>query len=146
MLGLDTIWTAEFAAQNWLKDITSDLAEACEGVHSLDAREREVDGKYWAVPFNTNAGFLYYNKKKISKAPTTWQQTYKMAKSDGRIGYQGARYEGLTVNFLELLYGAGGSVLSSDGKKATINSPQAQRCAGLHAEGHQGPGGADAPR
>ena len=40
--------------------------------------------------------------------------------TDGGLGFQGARYEGLTVDFLELLYSNGGSVLSSDGKKATI--------------------------
>ena len=36
------------------------------------------------------------------------------AKNNG-IVYQGAAYEGLTVNFLELLYSGGGAVLSEDG-------------------------------
>jgi multiple sugar transport system substrate-binding protein len=50
-----------------------------------------------------------------------------MAKSDGGFGFQGQAYEGLTVDFLEMLYSDGGSVLSSDGKSATIDSPQAQQ-------------------
>ncbi len=135
VLGMDVIWTAEFAAQGWLRDVTP----------AIDARKSEfipstlgtaqINGKYWAVPFNTNAGFLYYNSSKVKQPPTTWQQAYQMAKSDGGIGYQGARYEGLTVNFLELLYSNGGSVLSSDGKKATIDSPQAQQVLAFMQQG-----------
>ncbi|HTE60544.1 MAG TPA: extracellular solute-binding protein, partial [Solirubrobacteraceae bacterium] len=37
---------------------------------------------------------------------------------------QGAAYEGLTVDFLELAYAAGGKVLSDDGKTAEIDSPE----------------------
>jgi multiple sugar transport system substrate-binding protein len=58
-----------------------------------------------------------------------------MAKTDGGLGYQGARYEGLTVNFLELLYSNGGSVLSDDGKKATIDSPQAEQVLSFMQQG-----------
>jgi multiple sugar transport system substrate-binding protein len=135
ILGMDVIWTAEFAAQGWLRDVTP----------AIDARKSEfipstlgtalINSKYWAVPFNTNAGFLYYNSSKVKQPPTTWQQAYQMAKSDGGLGYQGARYEGLTVNFLELLYSNGGSVLSSDGKKATIDSPQAQQVLSFMQQG-----------
>lgn len=135
VLGLDTIWTAEFTAQGWLRDITADLQKRQRQFIPSTLSSARINGKYWAVPFNTNAGFLYYNKKKVKKAPTTWQQVYQVAKSDGGLGYQGARYEGLTVNFLELLYGAGGSVLSRDGKKATIDSPQAQQVLSLMQKG-----------
>jgi multiple sugar transport system substrate-binding protein len=38
--------------------------------------------------------------------------------------FQGAAYEGLTCDWLELAFAAGGSVLSNDGRKATIDSPQ----------------------
>jgi hypothetical protein len=70
------------------------------------------------VPFNTNAGLLFYNKAKVHTPPTTWQQTYHMAKQDGGLGYQGAQYEGLTVNFLELLYAAGQRALIEGGAAA----------------------------
>jgi multiple sugar transport system substrate-binding protein len=127
VLGMDVIWTAEFASQGWLKDVSPAIqARQSEFVPStLDTTK--INGKYWAVPFNTNAGLLYYNDKKVSKAPTTWQQVLQMAKSDGGFGFQGQAYEGLTVDFLEMLYSAGGSVLSSDGKSATIDSSQAQQ-------------------
>jgi multiple sugar transport system substrate-binding protein len=134
VLGMDVIWTAEFAAQGWLRDVSPAIqARQSEFIPStLDTAK--INNKYWAVPFNTNAGFLYYDTK-VKQPPTTWQQAYQMAKTDGGIGYQGARYEGLTVNFLELLYSAGGSVVSADGKKATIDSPQAQQVLAFMQQG-----------
>ena len=86
----------------------------------------KYQGKYWAIPFNTNAGFLYYRTDKVKQAPKTWQDVYRTAAEDGGLVYQGSRYEGLTVNFLELLYSAGGKAISDDGKKATIDSPEAK--------------------
>jgi multiple sugar transport system substrate-binding protein len=135
VLGMDVTWTAEFAAQNWLLDVSPAIqARQNEFIPStLDTAK--INNKYWAVPFNTNAGFLYYNTSKIKTPPKTWQEAYQMAKTDGGLGYQGARYEGLTVNFLELLYSNGGSVLSSDGKKATIDSPQAQQVLSFMQQG-----------
>ena len=56
--------------------------------------------------------------------PTTWQDVYKQAGEKGGIVFQGAAYEGLTCDWLELAFSAGGSVLSEDGKKATIDSPE----------------------
>ena len=45
------------------------------------------------------------------------------SQNDG-IVYQGAPYEGLTCDFLELAYAAGGEVLSEDGKTSVIDSPE----------------------
>ncbi|HEY2604333.1 MAG TPA: ABC transporter substrate-binding protein [Thermoleophilaceae bacterium] len=135
ILGMDVTWTAEFAAQGWLRDVTPAIqARQSEFIPST-LKTAEINNKFWAVPFNTNAGFLYYNTSKVKNPPTTWQQAYQMAKQDGGIGYQGARYEGLTVDFLELLYSNGGSVLSADGKKATIDSPQAEQVLSFMQQG-----------
>jgi multiple sugar transport system substrate-binding protein len=135
VLGMDVIWTAEFAAQKWLRDVTPAIqARASEFIPTtLDTVK--MNGKDWAVPFNTNAGLLYYNKNKIKTPPTTWQQAYQMAKTDGGLGYQGQQYEGLTVNFLELLYADGGSVLSPDGKTVTLDSPQAKQVLSFMQQG-----------
>jgi multiple sugar transport system substrate-binding protein len=135
VLGMDVTWTAEFAAQGWLRDVTPAIqARESEFIPStLDTTK--INSKFWAVPFNTNAGFLYYNTSKVKNPPATWQQAYQLAKQDGGIGYQGARYEGLTVDFLEMLYSNGGSVLSSDGKKATIDSPQAEQVLSFMQQG-----------
>ncbi len=140
VLGMDVIWTAEFASQGWLKDVTPAIqARQSEFIPST-LNTAKINGKYWAVPFNTNAGLLYYNDKKVSQAPTTWQQVLQMAKTDGGFGFQGQAYEGLTVDFLEMLYSAGGSVLSSDGKSATIDSSAGSAGALVPAAGHEGQG------
>ena len=126
VLGIDTIWTAEYASQGWIYDV-SDWMDSHKGEFiGSTVDSAKFDDKYWAVPFNTNAGFLYYRTDKVNGTPKTWQQVYQDAKSDGGLVYQGARYEGLTVNFLELLYSAGGKAISDDGKKATIDSPEAK--------------------
>jgi multiple sugar transport system substrate-binding protein len=135
VLGMDVTWTAEFAAQGWLRDVTPAVkARESEFIPST-LKTAEINGKVWAVPFNTNAGFLYYNTTKVKQPPQTWQQAYQMAKQDGGIGYQGSQYEGLTVDFLEMVFSNGGSVLSSDGKKATIDSPQAQQVLAFMQQG-----------
>jgi multiple sugar transport system substrate-binding protein len=135
VLGMDVTWTAEFAAQGWLRDVTSAIQARQNEFIPATLGTAKANGKYWGVPFNTNAGLLYYNTKKVHQAPTTWQQAYSMGKTDGGFGYQGQSYEGLTVDFLEMLYSDGGTVLSSDGKKATIDSPQAQQVLSFMQQG-----------
>jgi multiple sugar transport system substrate-binding protein len=125
VLGIDTIWTAEYASQGWLYDLSKVIDKRKSDFIGSTVASAKYQGKYWAIPFNSNAGFLYYRTDQVSKAPTSWQQVYQEAKAKNGLVYQGARYEGLTVNFLELLYAAGGKAISDDGKKSEINSPQA---------------------
>ena len=135
ILGMDVIWTPEFAGQGWLRDVTQAIqARASEFIPST-LNTTKIGNQYWAIPFNTNAGLLYYDKSKVHTAPTTWQQVYQDGKADGGFAYQGQSYEGLTVDFLEMVYSAGGSVLSPDGKSATIDSPQAQQVLAFMQQG-----------
>jgi multiple sugar transport system substrate-binding protein len=127
VLGMDVIWTAEFAAQKWLRDV-SDVVDQRRGEFIPSTLESaKFEDKYWAIPFNTNAGFVYYRTDKVKSPPKTWQDVDSSAKSAGGLVYQGAEYEGLTVSFLERLYSAGGKALSDDGKKSELNSPEAQK-------------------
>jgi multiple sugar transport system substrate-binding protein len=120
----DVIWTAEFAAQKWLLDMT-DYVNARKGEFIPSTLETiRFENKFFGVPQATDAAFIYYRDDKVSSVPATWQELYSEAQSKGGIVYQGAPYEGLTVDFLELAFAAGGQVLSSDGKKSVINSPQ----------------------
>ena len=120
----DVIWTAEFASQKWLYDLTpyvetrkADLIEA-----TLDTVD--YDGKYWGMPQQTDAAFLYYRTDQVDEVPATWQDVYKVAAENDGIVYQGAPYEGLTCDFLEIAFAAGGQVLSEDGKESLIDSPE----------------------
>lgn len=137
VLGMDVIWTAEYAAQGWLTDVTAIIEDRKDEFIPSTIETAHYKDKYWAVPFNTNAGFLYYRSDQVKQAPTTWEDVYKQAQSQGGLVYQGARYEGLTVNFLELLYSAGGTVLSDDGKSVEINSPEAKKVLEFMAQGIQ---------
>jgi multiple sugar transport system substrate-binding protein len=120
----DVIWTAEFAAQKWLLDMTDTVNERKSEFIPSTLETIHYDGKYFGVPQASDAALMYYRTDKISNFPTTWQDLYTQAKANGGIVYQGASYEGLTCDYLELAYAAGGKVLSADGKKSAINSPQ----------------------
>jgi multiple sugar transport system substrate-binding protein len=120
----DVIWTAEFASQKWLYDLTPYVQKRADEFIPATLATAKYGGKYWGVPRSTNAGFLFYRTDEVSSEPTTWQDVYNEAKGKKGIVYQGASYEGLTVDFLELAFAAGGKVLSDDGSKAEIDSPQ----------------------
>jgi multiple sugar transport system substrate-binding protein len=124
VFGADVIWTAEFAQQKWLYDMSPYIEGRKDEFIPSTLETLNYDGKYWGVPKDTNAGFLYYRSDQVDQAPDTWQAAYEDAGAKDGIVYQGASYEGLTVNFLELAYAAGGSVLNEDGTEATINSPE----------------------
>jgi multiple sugar transport system substrate-binding protein len=132
---MDVVWTAEFASQGWLKDMTSAVNARKNEFIPSTLETAHYQGKYWALPFNTNAGFLYYRTDQVSQPPSDWNQVYQQAKAKNGIVYQGFQYEGLTVDYLELLYAAGGKVLSDDGKSAAIDSPQATQALTLMANG-----------
>jgi len=119
----DVIWTAEFASQKWLYDMTPYLQSKKSELIPATLKTVDYAGKLWGVPQQTDAAFLYYRDDQVQTPPTTWQQVYDVAKQNDGIVYQGAPYEGLTCDFLELAFAAGGKVLSEDGKKSEINSP-----------------------
>lgn len=136
VMSLDVIWTAQFASNGWIIPLNG-------GQFPLgDFLRPAVDtamyaGRLWAIPFTSNAELLYYRSDILSEAgaapPQTWAQLASLAETVapryGLEGYAGqfAAYEGLTVNFAEAVQSAGGSILSPDGTKVTIDSPQARQ-------------------
>src|SRR3954463_2333164 len=120
----DVIWTAEFASQKWLYDLTPYMDQKKSEYLQAPIQTATYENKIWGAPESSDAAFIYYRTDKVKTPPTTWQQVYQEAQNSGGIVYQGAAYEGLTCDFLELLFAAGGTVLSEDQSKATIDSPQ----------------------
>jgi len=131
----DVIWTAEFASQKWLYDMTPYLQSKKSELIPATLKTVDYAGKLWGVPQQTDSAFLYYRDDQVQTPPTTWQQVYDVAKQNDGIVYQGAPYEGLTCDFLELAFAAGGKVLSDDGKKSAINSPQNVKALQFMADG-----------
>jgi multiple sugar transport system substrate-binding protein len=131
----DVIWTAEFASQKWLYDMTPYLESKKSELIPATLKTVDYAGKLWGVPQQTDSAFLYYRDDQVQTPPTTWQQVYDVAKQNDGIVYQGAPYEGLTCDFLELAFAAGGKVLSDDGKKSEINSPDNVKALQFMADG-----------
>jgi multiple sugar transport system substrate-binding protein len=127
VLGMDVIWTAEYAAQGWLLDVTEAVNRRKDEFIPATLETALYEDKYWAIPFNTNAGFIYWRTDQAGdQPPASWEDMYQTAQQENGVVYQGARYEGLTVNFLELLYSAGGDVVNEDATEATADSQEAR--------------------
>jgi multiple sugar transport system substrate-binding protein len=132
----DVIWTAEFAGQKWLYDMTPYINASKSKYIGAPLETVHYADKYWGVPETSDAAFIYYRTDKGGGAPpSTWQQVYADAAKQGGIVYQGAPYEGLTCDYLELAFAAGGTVLNDGGTKSTINSPQNIKALQLMVDG-----------
>lgn len=132
---MDVTWISEWAAQGWVQDHSRLVERRRTEFIPSTLETARYDDRYWAVPFYTNAGLLFYRNDRVPP-PTTWAQVYAQAEGDPqlRVEMQAKRYEGLTVNFLEMLYSAGGSVLDEDGA-VTIDSPQTRAVLELMTRG-----------
>lgn len=96
-----------------------------------------VDGKIYGIPRTGYSMGLIYNRELFQKAgldpdrpPTTWAEVRAAAKKiaalgDGTLGYAdySAQNQG-GWHFTAELYSQGGDVVSADGKKATVDTPQ----------------------
>jgi multiple sugar transport system substrate-binding protein len=120
----DVIWTAEFASQKWIYDMTPYVETRKADLIEATLESVTFEDKLWAMPQQTDAAFLYYRTDQVDEVPATWQEVYDVAGQNDGIVYQGAPYEGLTCDYLELAYAAGGEILSEDGKEAVIDSPE----------------------
>ena len=131
----DVIWTAEFASQNWIYDMTPYAEARTDELIEATLDTVTYEDKIWGMPQQTDAAFLYYRKDQVDEVPPTWQEVYEVAGQNDGIVYQGAPYEGLTCDYLELAYAAGGEVLSEDGKTAVIDSPENVKALQLMVDG-----------
>ncbi len=131
VIDMDVIWTAEFASNGWI--IPLPQSQFPLGLFLKPAVDTAMyQGRLYAVPDYSNADLLYYRKDILAKAgkqpPKTWAQLQQLAETVapkyGLYGYAGtfAPYEGLTVNFAEAVQSAGGSILSPEGTRVTVNS------------------------
>ncbi len=139
IMRLDAVWTAEFAANQYVVEIPSDAIDMSGYLPQTMDTVKYFD-KVYAVPDATGAGLLFYRKDLldaagVTKPPTTWSEMkqacakVKAMKGDSKLGcYAGQydKYEGLTVNFSEAVDSAGGNVVDDQGK-AVVNSPEAKQ-------------------
>jgi multiple sugar transport system substrate-binding protein len=117
VIGMDVIWTAEFAEAKWIVPWTGARGrEAVAGKLAGPVKTVQYKGKIWADPFTTNTQLLWYRKDIVKTAPTTWDQMIDEAHNQGKsIEVQGNQYEGLTVWVNSLIAGAGGQIVDQNG-------------------------------
>ncbi|MFJ9009009.1 ABC transporter substrate-binding protein [Streptomyces canus] len=121
----------------------ADLTPYVKELKSYDLLQQQlrdiytVDGKIYGIPRTGYSMGLIYNKKLFAKAgldpeqpPATWAELRADAKKiaalgDGTVGYAdySAQNQG-GWHFTAELYSQGGDVVSADGKKATIDTPE----------------------
>jgi multiple sugar transport system substrate-binding protein len=117
LIGLDVIWTAEFAEAGWLRPWTGELArQVSTGVLAGPLATARYQGRLWAAPFTSNTQLLWYRKSRTPQVPATWDQLITRAEAlpagENEIAVQGGRYEGYTVWVTSLLASAGTSLVT----------------------------------
>ena len=154
VIGADVVWTAAFARNRWVRDLSRRFHSAYDPDDFLEAplNSAVYRFKVWGVPWYPDAGMLYYRKDLLeqsgfSNPPTTWENLKRMARTIQQNAgiqhgfvFQGAEYEGGVANALEFIWNAGGRVLTGnlsvagsfgqvvlDPNVITVNSAEAAR-------------------
>ncbi|MEU5317458.1 sugar ABC transporter substrate-binding protein [Streptomyces sp. NPDC021056] len=124
-------------------DQAADLTPYVKELKSYDTIQQQlrdvytVDGKVYGIPRTGYSMGLIYNRALFEKAgldpdrpPATWDELRAAAKKiaalgDGTVGYAdySAQNQG-GWHFTAELYSQGGDVVSDDGKKATVDTPE----------------------
>jgi multiple sugar transport system substrate-binding protein len=130
IMGMDVVWTAEFAEANWLRQWPANLAaQLRNGTLAGPMQTATYKGKVYAAPANSNTQLLWYRKDLVQNPPQTWSALIDAASKMKQTPYleiQGAQYEGVVVWFNALVTSAGGSIVN--GSKVTLG-PQADAAA-----------------
>ncbi|MBI4561991.1 MAG: extracellular solute-binding protein [Candidatus Rokubacteria bacterium] len=125
---IDVIWVAEFASAGWILALDDRLPPAGRSDFlSAPLASAIYQGRLYAVPRFTESGLLYYRKDLAPAPPRTWEELRQLARAKSSAGlpgyvFQGKQYEGLVVNFLELLWSAGGEVIGPDGQVTLMST------------------------
>ncbi len=129
VLGLDVTWTQEFAGADWIREWTgADADQVRQGTLPGPLESATYEDKLYAAPNNTNVQLLWYRTDLVPEPPRTWDQMISQAqqlKAESKpyqVITMGAQYEGLVVLYNTLVAGANGTILSADGKTATMDA------------------------
>jgi multiple sugar transport system substrate-binding protein len=145
VIQLDIIWTAEFAAADWIRPLAIQDDHAADFFPAALAAS-QWRGQVYALPWFMDAGLLYRRTDLVPREPATLDQLRHaalgtLASGGARAGmlWQGARYEGLVTVFLEHLTAFGGAILDTSGR-VVVDAPPAIRALtfmrdAIHADG-----------
>jgi multiple sugar transport system substrate-binding protein len=127
---MDVVWAARFAEKGWIIPLDEWFTVAMrEEFLPGDIEAGTYKDRSYRVPVRSDVGVLYYRKDLLRKPPETWEEFESMCKKYSTpperygIVFQGMQYEGLVCNYLEYLWGAGGTVLDRGGR-VRLDSPE----------------------
>lgn len=135
LYNLDVIDVAGFADAGYVRPLDEDHSDV-NGFLSEPLDTCRYNGKLWCLPFNTDAGLLYYRSDLVTTPPDSLPRITQVSKAvlgestDSRLqaGFAGqlrSDYEGFTVNALEAIWAFGGEVVD-DNDKVVIDSKETE--------------------
>src|SRR5215213_5435755 len=133
LLGMDVVWTAEFAEAGWVRELNQQQAAAA----NKDILQPPIDTATWkdkiyGIPKHTNVQLLWYRKDLVPTPPKTFDEMMQMSqqlKDQGKpyeIGFTAAQYEGYVVNINNLVTAAGGRVVNEDSTAPAVDDKTVQ--------------------
>ncbi len=116
IVGMDVVWTAEFAEAGWIKAFPKRTAgEIRSGMLEGPVATATYEKQLFGAPGNSNTQLLWYRKDLVKGDPAkTWSGLIKQAAElpeGGRLEIAGAAAENTTVWFNALVESGGGSIL-----------------------------------
>jgi multiple sugar transport system substrate-binding protein len=130
LLGLDVVWTGEFANAGWIQEVPEEIQPAVtQNVFKSVLNTARFEKRLFAVPIWSNTQLLWYRKDRVPQAPKTWAEMQQMAEkigpAKGLIQVQGNKYEGLVVWVNAMIASAGTSILAGPDKVA-LDEPKTE--------------------
>ncbi len=125
MIGMDVIWTGEFANAGWIEPVPQDVeGPATSMVFQSMIETAKFEDRLYAVPIWSNTQLLWYRKDKSPQPPKTWDEMIdKAVEQKTSIAVQGNRYEGLVVWTNSMIESAGTSILKSEEELELAKGP-----------------------
>ena len=135
LLGLDVVWTGEFANAGWLEPVPQATEQkVTANVFQSVLETASFEDELVTVPIWSNTQLLWYRKDRVPRAPRTWDEMIdmgeKIGRAEGRIQVQANRYEGLVVLVNQLIESAGTSILAGP-KEVRLEEEPAKRALGI---------------
>ena len=115
IIGMDVVWTAEFANAGWIQPWeAADAATVTEDVFQPVIESASFEGDLYGAPLNSNTQLLWYRGDKVENPPETWDEVIRQAEQlDMKVQVQAQRYEGYTVWVNAMIESAGTRILTS---------------------------------
>jgi multiple sugar transport system substrate-binding protein len=128
IVGMDVVWTGEFANAGWVQEVPADRREALtSGVFDSVLKTGQFEDKQYAVPIWSNTQLLWYRKDRVPKPPETWSEMLDKAEElgpdEGRVQVQANRYEGLVVWANAMIASAGTAIITGP-ETIGLNEPK----------------------